>query len=298
MDFHGIIPALTTPFGPDGAPDLAALADNVERTVAAGVHGLVGTGTMGEGSSMDREERAAVLATIVAAADGRVPVLAGIAAPTPVVACAYAEDAREAGAAGLMVLPPLLYEGTYAETAAYFDAVCEASGLPLIAYNNPQAAGYDLSPELLVQLAADLEQVVCVKECSGDVRRIPAILNGSDGALRVLVGGDDWAFEGLSVGADGWISGVADVLAAECVELHDLIAARRLEPAQELYGKLLPMARFDMTPKLVQYYKAGMDLVGLVGGPVRPPRMALGAAEQEALVAALALVRDPAQETG
>lgn len=93
MGFHGIIPALTTPFAEDGAPDLEALAANVEATVAAGVHGLVGCGTMGEGSSLSLPERRQVLEAIVAAAGGRVPVLAGIAAPTPELAGAYAADA-------------------------------------------------------------------------------------------------------------------------------------------------------------------------------------------------------------
>ena len=292
MAFHGIIPALTTPFGAGGAPDVEALAANVEQTVAAGVHGLVGTGTMGEGSSLSIEERRAVLEAIVAAAG--VPVLAGIAAPTPELASAYAAEAAAAGASGLMVLPPLLYDGGEREIVAFYAAVCAVAELPVVAYNNPHAAGYDLPAALLVRIAAELDQVVAVKECSGDVRRIPAILEGSGGELRVLVGGDDWAFEGLCVGADGWISGVADVLAAECVELYDLIVARQLDAARELYGRMLPMARFDMTPKLVQYYKAGMDEVGLTGGPVRPPRMALEAGEREQLLAALALVRDPA----
>ncbi len=160
----------------------------------------------------------------------------------------------------------------------------------VIVYNNPQAAGYDLSAQTLVRLAEDLDLVVQVKECSGDVRRIPEIIEASGGRLDVLVGGDDWAFEGLCVGAVGWISGVANVFPAACVELFEMIQGRELSPARELYGRLLPMARFDMTPKLVQYYKAGMDEVGLTGGPVRPPRLALTGDERERLIAALALV--------
>jgi dihydrodipicolinate synthase/N-acetylneuraminate lyase len=294
MSFHGIIPAVTTPFDSEDRVDAEALGRNIEHLVEAGVHGIVGTGTMGESGSLSREERREVLETIVGAADGRVPVVAGIAATTPAIATAYIADAKAAGVAGFMVLPPLLYDGGYAEIAAYFKAVCAAAELPVVAYNNPHAAGYDLPAEVLIRLAADLEEVVQVKECSGDVRRIPAIIDGSDGELGVLVGGDDWSYEGLCVGAAGWISGVADVLAAECVRLYDLIAARELDEARRLYARLLPMARFDMTPKLVQYYKAGMDEVGLAGGSSRPPRLALEPAEHEELLAALALVREPA----
>jgi 4-hydroxy-tetrahydrodipicolinate synthase len=294
VSFEGIIPAVTTPFDEGLKIDFEALGTNVEHLVSAGVHGIVGTGTMGESGSLSRDERREVLEAIVATVDGRIPVIAGIAATTAKIATAYVFDAKRAGVSGLMVLPPLLYDGDYAEIAGYFRAVCEVAELPVVAYNNPHAAGYDLSADFLVRLSAELEQVVQVKECSGDVRRIPQIIGDSDGALEVLVGGDDWAFEGLCVGAVGWISGVADVLPAQCVELYNLIQRRELDQARALYQRLLPMARFDMTTKLVQYYKAGMDEVGLAGGPTRPPRLGLSVAERERLLAALALVVEQA----
>ena len=288
MGFEGILPAVTTPFGDDLAIDFEALGTNVEHLVAAGVHGIVGTGTMGESGSLSRDERREVLEAIIATVNGRVPVIAGIAAATAEIATGYVTDANRAGVSGLMALPPLLYPGDYAEIAGYFRTISEAADLPIVAYNNPHAAGYDLSAELLVRLSAELDQIVQVKECSGDVRRIPQIIAESDGSLEVLVGGDDWAFEGLCVGATGWISGVADVAPVQCVELYDLIQRRELDQARALYLRLLPMARFDMTTKLVQYYKAGMDEVGLVGGPTRPPRLGLTGAEQDKLLAALA----------
>jgi 4-hydroxy-tetrahydrodipicolinate synthase len=290
MKFEGIIPAITTPFDRELAIDKEGLTSNVEHLIGAGVHGIVGTGTMGESSSLSPDERREVLELIVAVTNGRVPVVAGIAAATAATATEYATDAKQAGASGLMVLPPLLYQGGFEEIAGYFRTICEAVELPVIAYNNPAAAGYDLSAETLVRLSAEIEQIVQVKECSGDVRRIPQIIAGSEGSLGVLVGGDDWAFEGLCVGAEGWISGVADVLPAECVELADLVRDRDLVAARALYQRLLPMARFDMTPKLVQYYKAGMDEVGLVGGRTRPPRVELTEDERADLVAALAAV--------
>lgn len=294
MGFHGIIPAVTTPFGADGHIDTEALARNVEFVLDGGVHGIVGAGTMGESGALSRSERAQVLNVICGTAADRVPVIAGIAAQTPAIAHDYIADAKEAGVAGFMVLPPLLYNGDHAELAAYFGDVCQAAELPVILYNNPAAAGYDVPAQTIIQLGDEIDGIVSVKECSGDVRRIAEIIHGSDGRLEVLVGGDDWAFEGLCVGAKGWISGVADVLPAECVELHDLVQRQDLEPARELYGRLLPMARFDMTPKLVQYYKAAMDGAGLAGGPPRPPRLPLTDAEHAELRAALAAVSERA----
>ena len=95
-----------------------------------------------------------------------------------------------------------------------------------------------------------------MKECSGDVRRIPAIIAAAPD-LEVLVGGDDWALEGLAAGATGWVTGVADVVPAECVELYERCRAGELDRARAIYQRMLPLARFDMTPKLVQYFKGG-----------------------------------------
>jgi 4-hydroxy-tetrahydrodipicolinate synthase len=142
-----------------------------------------------------------------------------------------------------------------------------------MAYNNPKASGTDMRPELVARLA-EIDGVVAVKECSGDARRIAEILNAVDG-FEVLVGGDDWALEGFCAGATGWIAGVANVAPRECVELFRLCREGRLEEARLVYARILPLARLDMHPKLVQFFKAAMDLVGRRGGPCRPPRLEL-----------------------
>jgi dihydrodipicolinate synthase/N-acetylneuraminate lyase len=177
--------------------------------------------------------------------------------------------------------------------AAFYRAVAEAGGLPLMAYNNPAASGVDMGPELIAALGREIENLVAVKECSGDVRRIPAIIALAP-ELEVLVGGDDWALEGFCAGATGWVTGVADVVPAECVELWERCRAGELDRARAIYQRMLPVARFDMTPKLVQYFKAAMDEVGLVGGPVRPPRLELTGPEREDLAAALRVLRERA----
>jgi 4-hydroxy-tetrahydrodipicolinate synthase len=290
MRFEGIIPAVTTPFDSAGDVDAAALESNVRAYVEAGVHGLVATGTMGEAASLSGEERRAVVAAVVRAA-GRVPVIAGVSAGTPAAAIGLAADAADAGAEGIMLLPPLGYRADEREIEAFYRAVAEAAGLPLMAYNNPEASGTDMGPALIARLGRRIERLVAVKECSGDVRRIPAIIHAAPD-LDVLVGGDDWALEGFAAGAIGWVTGVADVAPRECVELFDLCRAGDLEAARAVYRRLLPLARFDMTPKLVQYFKAAMDAVGLAGGSVRPPRLELTDAEYAELGSALAVLRE------
>jgi 4-hydroxy-tetrahydrodipicolinate synthase len=293
MRFPGIIPAVTTPFDASGEVDLAALERNLAALLDAGVHGLVATGTMGEAGSLSAAERRTVVQAVVRAADGRVPVIAGVSAGTPAAAIAFAADAADAGAGALMLLPPLGYRGDEREVAAFYRAVAEAAGLPLMAYNNPEASGTDLLPDVLVRLYEEIDAVVAVKECSGDARRIPALLAAAPG-LEVLVGGDDWALEGFCAGATGWVSGVADVAPRECIALFEACRAGELEAAREVYARLLPLSRFDMTPKLVQYFKAAMDEVGLAGGPCRPPRLPLLDDERAALRDALAVLREGA----
>jgi 1-pyrroline-4-hydroxy-2-carboxylate deaminase len=287
MRFPGIIPAVTTPFDERGEIRAAALRGNVEHLIAAGVHGFVATGTMGESASLTVPERELVTRTVVATAAGRLPVLGGIAAPTSRVACEYAIVARDAGADALMVLPPLNYNGDIHEIAAFYDAIATAAGLPLMAYNNPVASGVELSVEQIAQLAELVPAIVAVKECVGETRNIAALIAATPDDFEVLVGGDDFALEGFCAGATGWISGVANVTPAECVRLFDLIQAGSLAEAQALYRRMLPLARLDFDPKLVQYFKAAMDRAGLVGGYSREPRLPLTDQDEKILAEAL-----------
>jgi len=226
----------------------------------------------------------------VAGRGGRgLPVIVGVSAGSTAAAVRNAAAAREAGADAVMCLPPLLYGGDEREVLAFFAVVAATTELPIMVYNNPVASGgADLLPGFLLRLAHEVDAVVAVKECSGDARRIAA-LTASD--LEVLVGGDDWPLEGFAAGATGWISGVANVAPEECVALQRHVADGELDAAREINARILPLARLDMTPKLVQYFKAAQDAVGRVGGPCRPPRMELTTEERAILDAALGALR-------
>jgi 4-hydroxy-tetrahydrodipicolinate synthase len=289
--FPGIIPAAITPFTADDEVDVPALRANLEHLLDGGVGGVVATGTMGEAGQLSDAERRVVVDTCVEVVGGRdLPVIVGVSAGSTAAAVRNAATAREAGAAGVMCLPPLHYPGTHAEMVTFYRAVEEAAGdLPIMLYNNPAASGVELAPPEIAAIAADVGGVAAVKECSGDARRIAALVNDTE--LEVLVGGDDWALEGFAAGASGWVSGVANVVPAECVELQRLVEAGALREARELYARLLPLSRLDMTPHLVQYFKGAMDAAGLHGGAVRGPRLPLDAGQQEVLDAAMAALR-------
>lgn len=284
-EYPGIIPAAITPFTADDQVDVEALKANLEALLDAGVGGIVATGTMGEAGQLSDDERRVVIAAIVEAADGRVPVIAGVSAGSTAAARRNVAIAREAGASAVMCLPPLHYPGTTAELVAFYAEVAR-DGLPIMLYNNPAASGVDLRPEVIAQIAAAVPDVVAVKECSGDARRIAQLVNNTN--LEILVGGDDWALEGFATGATGWVSGVANVAPAECVALQEHVEAGRLAEARAVYAKLLPLARLDMTPHLVQYFKGAMDAAGLRGGASRGPRGPLDDEQQATLAAAMA----------
>lgn len=290
--FEGIIPAVTTPFTADDQVDVPALKENVEKLIEAGVHGFVATGTMGEAGSLTREERALVVRSVVEAAAGRVPVTVGVSSGSARQSLEYANDGKASGATAIMSLPPLGYRADEDEVVAFY-AELATCGLPIMAYNNPEASGVDMPAPLIARIYEEVEGVVAIKECSGDTRRIPALLH-LEGDLEVIVGGDDWALEGFAAGAIGWITGVGVLAPRETVELYEAVRANDLDRAREVYRRLLPVARFDMTSKLVQYFKAAQDAVGFNGGPTRAPRLPLKADEVAALEEALAILREPA----
>jgi 4-hydroxy-tetrahydrodipicolinate synthase len=278
----GVSAAIVTHFTPDLAIDHAAIRAEVNRLLDGGIHGIVATGTMGEAASLTVDERRTVVTDAIQAAAGRVPVYVGVSAPTAEIAGAYARDAAGAGADGLMILPPLLYRADRDELLEFYASIGRETELPLMVYNNPEASGVDLPPEMLAAIASHVPSVRSFKECSGDARRIAALIAACP-EHDVLVGGDDWALEGFCAGAAGWISGVAVVLPGQCVKLWDLCAAGELSQARALNQELLPLARVDMTPKLVQYFKAALDELGIGGGPCRPPRLPLHADELDRL---------------
>lgn len=292
MIFEGVISAVVSPFDQEGALLGDHLSDHVDWLLESGVAGIVGTGTMGEAGSLDPAERRDVIERLVAAAGDRCRVSAGVSADTAERAAGYARDAEQAGAAGVMCLPPLGYPADPRELVAFYRTVGAATDLPLMLYNNPHASGgTDLPAATIVALAREVDTVVGVKECSGDARRIAEILQATGGELEVLVGGDDWPLEGAAAGATGWVSGVVNVAPAETVALWEHARAGELDPARDLYARLAPLARLDMTPKLVQFFKGAMDAVGRYGGPSRPPRLPLDDADRAVLDAALATLR-------
>ena len=155
----------------DAAVDTGATLAHIDALLAAGVHGLVMMGSVGENTTLEPNEKKELLKAAVAHVRKRVPVLTGVAEYTTAGACRWAADAAKLGADGLMVLTPMVYKSDDRETIAHFRSVAKATDLPIMAYNNPPAYKVDITPEMFVDMA-DEPKFVAIKESSENVRRI------------------------------------------------------------------------------------------------------------------------------
>lgn len=285
--WRGVLPAITTPFTADGAVDHAFLAEHARRLVDAGCSGIVPLGSLGESATLAFDEKIAIVHTLVAAVGGRVPVVAGIAALSTAEGIALAQAVKDAGAGGVMVLPPYVYSSDRHEMDAYIRAILATTDLPALLYNNPIAYKTDFTPGQIAGFAADFPHVQAVKESSGDVRRFAAIRELIGDRLVLMVGIDDAIVEGIAMGAEGWIAGTVNAFPEEAVQLFEQARSGGYAAARELYEWSLPLLRMDTVPKFVQLIKLMQERVGLGSERVRAPRLVVEGAEREQALAVI-----------
>ena len=286
VSWKGVFPAATTQFHAEGSLDWEATAKHLETMLAAGVHGLIVLGTVGENCSLEYEEKLSVVRRAVEQIAGRVPLLTGVAECSTAWACRYAADAQRAGADGLMVLPGMVYKSDPRETMTHFRAVAKASDLPIMCYNNPVAYGVDITPAMFAEMA-DEPKFAAIKESSENVRRITDLRNLCGERYRLFCGVDDLVLESLVLGVDGWVSGLVNAFPKENRLLWDLATAGRYDEALKIYRWYTPLLHLDAHPKLVQYIKLAMAELGLGAETVRAPRLPLVGAEREMIQAVI-----------
>jgi 4-hydroxy-tetrahydrodipicolinate synthase len=271
----GVIVATALPYAEDASapaglrPDLDKFAEHCRWLVDNGCRGVGPNGSLGEYSSLTDDERRAVARTAIEAVGDDGVVVVGVHGVGAHQARAWAEKAAEDGADGVLCLPPTMYRANRGEVLNHFTEVAKA-GLPVMVYNNPHDTKVDLTPDLLAEIA-QIENIVAVKEFSGDVRRILEIREQAPD-LAVIAGADDLTLEALLMGATGWFAGFPNVFPKESVRLFDLAVQGKLDEARALYEPLVAAFRWDSRTEFVQAIKYGMDYVGRYGGPCRPPR--------------------------
>jgi 1-pyrroline-4-hydroxy-2-carboxylate deaminase len=282
-DWHGVFPAITTPFRADGSVDHVFLADHVRWLAGHGCRGIVALGSLGEGATLAPPEKVAILRTCRGALGTATPLIAGIAGLATAECVQLARAAHDAGCAGLMVLPPYVYRGDWPETQAHFDAIITATPLSCMLYNNPIAYGTDLGAEH-VRVLARHDNVHAIKDSSGDVRRLTAYRELLGDRLALFAGLDDMVVEATLMGADGWVAGLVNALPAESVRMFELARDGHTADARALYEWFLPLLRFDTVPKFVQLIKLVQAELGMGSEAVRPPRLPLAGEERQAAV--------------
>lgn len=273
MEWKGVFPAITTCFNDALEVDHAFMAEHCRWLVDNGCSGLVPLGSLGEGATLNNDEKLAILRTCIKAVQGRVPVVASVSSLSTKDAVEFARSAAQVGCHGLMVLPPYVYVGEWREMKAHVSAVIRATNLPCMLYNNPVAYGTDFLPEQIKELADEHPNLQSVKESSTDARRVTAIKAVLRDRLAIFVGVDDAIVEGVSVGATGWIAGLVNAFPRESVDLFNLIFSGERGKLMELYYWFLPLLRMDTVPEFVQLVKLAQKEVGMGNTRVRPPRL-------------------------
>lgn len=287
-DWQGVFPAAVTHFHDDHSVNLDATITHLHQMIEGGIHGVVMLGTVGENCSLLYEEKLDVLRETVNAVDGKIPVLTGVAEYTTALACRFSQDAEKLGVDGLMVLPGMVYPSDTRETVTHFEAVAKSVGLPIMCYNNPHSYGVDIKPEVFLRMA-EVENLVCIKESSGDPRRITDLVNVCGDRYVLFCGVDDLAYESVLLGAVGWVSGLVNAFPKENRAIWDALMAGEHQKALEIYRWYTPLLHLDTHHKLVQYIKMCVQECGYGSELTRPPRLTVVGEEREAV---LKIIRD------
>ena len=280
VNWKGVYPALTTKFSEKNEIDIPAFLFNIKKQVEAGVHGVVIGGSLGEASTLTQDEKNKLLDATVGNYKGEIPVIMNIAESSSSSLVKALKDAKEYGANGLMMLPPMRYLSDERETLEFFKLAARTVDLPIMIYNNP----YDYKIEITLDMFEHLskyDNIQSVKESTRDVTNVTRMRNHFGDRFKILCGVDTLALEELLLGADGWVAGLVDAFPRETVLIYELVQMKRFDEARDLYRWFMPLLELDIHPKLVQYIKLAEVATGIGTEEVRPPRLKLVGDERE-----------------
>jgi len=269
---RGCATALVTPFATDGRVDEARMRALLERQIAAGVKLLVPCGTTGEAMTMTPEEQIGVVRLTVETARGRARVIAGVGSNATAATVERAQAARAVGADAVLVVAPYYNKPTQAGLLAHFTAVARAvAGLPVVLYNVPGRTASNIQAPTVLGLAREVDNIVAVKEASGDFTQIMAILRGRPKEFRVLSGDDAQTLPLIALGAEGIVAVVSNEVPDLMVRMTDLALEGSWPAARELHYRLLPLMEANFIESSPGPVKAAMALMGLLEETFRLP---------------------------
>ena len=269
---RGCATALVTPFTTTGAVDEAALRRLIEHQIAGGVKLLVPCGTTGESATMTEAEDQQVIRLTIETAKDRARVIAGTGSNSTVAAIEYSQQARTLGADAVLVVAPFYNKPTQAGLYAHFRAIAEAvSDLPVVIYNVPGRTSSNITSETTLRLARDAENIVAVKEASGNLGQIMEILRGRPEGFRVLSGDDSFTFPMIALGGDGLISVASNEAPDLMSQMVELALAGKWNEARQLHYKLLPLMDVNFIESSPGPVKAALAMMGLIEESYRLP---------------------------
>ncbi|MFN0127620.1 MAG: dihydrodipicolinate synthase family protein [Verrucomicrobiales bacterium] len=290
----GVFPAVTTQLHRDQQLDLEATGRHCEVLIESGVAGLVMAGSLGENQTLAPEEKRAVVGCALEVARGRVPILTGVAEMSTRAGAAYMSECAELGVAGFMIMPPMVYKADGRELTHWFRSLAAVTPLPWMLYNNPIGYTADVTPEMFSELA-DMENLVAIKESSGNPRRITEIRNRVGDRYQIFTGVDDLMLESAILGIDGWVAGSGIAFPRENQRLWELTREGKWDEARALYRWAQPLMKLDTHLHFVQYIKLLLQETGLGAEWVREPRLPIAGPERDEVLGIIrgALERRP-----
>ncbi|HLG90413.1 MAG TPA: 4-hydroxy-tetrahydrodipicolinate synthase [Alphaproteobacteria bacterium] len=268
--FHGIIPAMATPFSKSHEVDYGALRALIDWYVECGVHGLSICGSQGEFFALDRDEHILVMERTVDAVGGRIPVYAGTGAVSTRAAISLTQAAQTIGVDMAMAITPSFISPKADELAQHFEAIARSTTLPILLYNNPPRTHLNITPALFAQCAA-IENIVGIKDSSGDITQVIEYVRLTQGRKLAFAGRDTIILAILLHGGHGAISPAANVFPRLLVKLYDEFRGGRLDRARFISDQLAPLRLAWDLGSFPVVIKEAMALVGRDAGPARLP---------------------------
>ena len=269
--FGKVVTAMVTPFGPDGGLDLDAAAAVARHLADTGSDGIVVAGSTGEGSVLTDAERIALFRAVVESVS--IPVIASSGTNDTAHSIVMTKEAAAAGAAGVLVVTPYYNRPSAAGLSAHFRAVAGASDLPVVLYDIPVRSGRRIGPDLTLQLARDVANIVAVKDATGDVPSAARVIAEAPAGFQVYSGDDAMTLPFASVGGVGVISVAAHWAGPLFAQMLDAFAAGDVARAADINRGLLESYRFESSDEYPNPVpaKAACRSLGLAVGQCRLP---------------------------
>jgi len=267
---RGIIPPMITPFDEDEKVDSKALKKMTDYLIEAGVHGVFPLGSTGEGYGIDFDQKRKVIETVLEATDKRVPVYAGTGAITTKESVQLTEMATELGVDALSVITPYFISPNQEELYEHYKTIATSTDLPIILYNNPGRTGVSLGVDLIVRLS-QVDNIVGIKDSSGDMSQAAEIIRRTQGNFAVLAGRDTLIYGFLAYGAHGSVAATANIVPELVVSIYELYQKGEFQAALEAQFKLAPLRNAFSLGSFPAIMKEALKLRGIdMGNTLRP----------------------------